>query len=271
MSRLPKAAGGPTIRSSGGSDSFKLEFETAGERQEIVRLTELILGQLDALGLDERSRSFIEVGRGEKKNYAQRLSTNIAQKVADALRPRFRSILPTADGLRQESRSMGAGGLKKLDVNYSTTEMGLGLGISIKTINFRDEKTRRYTKNVKRVDGELRAEAQDYHRRQPFAVLAALVFMPVDATIDGSNDRSSLWHAWEVFSARAKRAGPDDEQGRFERLWIGLYETDPSRIGEVNFIRAETPPPAHGRPSSTETFGEVLAEIIATFEGRNRK
>ena len=52
---------------------------------------------------------------------------------------------------------MGAGGLKKLDVNHSTPEIGLGLGVSIKTINFLDIKTRRYTKNIKRVDGELRA------------------------------------------------------------------------------------------------------------------
>lgn len=271
MRTTRKAEQVPTSRSSGRSDSFQLEFEAAGDRHEIVRLTELILGQLEALGLDQRSRSFVEVGRAEKKNYAQRLSTSIAQKVADALRHRFKTVLPTATGERQESRSMGAGGLKKLDVNYSTAEMGLGLGVSIKTINFKDEKTRRYTKNVKRVDGELRAEAQDYHRRQPYAVLIALIFMPVDACIDGSADKSSLWHAWEVFSARAKRKSPEDEHGRFERLWIGLYETDPGRIGEVHFIRAENPPPLHGAPIQTESFSEVLAEIITAFQTRNHK
>lgn len=84
-------------------------------------------------------------------------------------------------GFGQESRARTGKGLKKLDVNYSTIELGLGLGLSIKTINFRDAKTKRYTKNYTRVDNELRAEAADYHERQPYSVLCAVIFLPFDA------------------------------------------------------------------------------------------
>ena len=53
--------------------------------------------------------------------------------------------------------------------------------MSIKTINFRDATTKRYTKNYTRADGELRAEASDYHERQPYAVMVAVIFLPIDA------------------------------------------------------------------------------------------
>jgi hypothetical protein len=102
-----------------------------------------------------------------KKNYAEALSRALAQRFADALRVTFPSILPRPDGSGQESRARTGKGLKKLDVNYSTVELGLGLGVSIKTINFRDAKTKRYTKNYTRADNELRAESADYHQRQP--------------------------------------------------------------------------------------------------------
>src|SRR5262245_27500507 len=81
-------------------------------------------------------------------------------------------------GRAQNRGARTAKGFKKLDVNYSTPELGLALGVSIKTINYRDPETKRYTKNYSRVDNELRAEAMDYHQRQPFAVLVGLLFLP---------------------------------------------------------------------------------------------
>jgi hypothetical protein len=72
--------------------------------------------------------------RGEKKNYAERLSRQLAQLLADRLRPWFAGIFPDETGRGQESPARTAKGFKKLDVNYSTTELGLGLGVSIKTV-----------------------------------------------------------------------------------------------------------------------------------------
>jgi hypothetical protein len=128
------------------------------------------------------NRDLVALGSAtDKKNYAEAFSRALAQRFADALRGSFEGILPDVKGVGQESRARTGKGLKKLDVNYSTVELGLGLGVSIKTINFRDLKTGRYTKNYTRVDNELRAEAADYHERQPYSVLCAVFFLPSDA------------------------------------------------------------------------------------------
>lgn len=127
-------------------NSISEELRFAGDREEIIRTVALIDETIRSLDIPREYLDSIEIGRGIKKNFAQRLSTALAQKIADAYRPRFRTILPDAEGRRHESRTMGAGGLKKLDVNYSTPEIGLGLGVSVKTINFMDAKTRRFTK-----------------------------------------------------------------------------------------------------------------------------
>jgi hypothetical protein len=76
--------------------------------------------------------------------------------------------------------------MKKLDVNYSTPQLGLALGVSLESINCRDASTERYTKNYSRNDNELRAEATDYHQRQPYAVLAGVLFLPFDSCDDGN-------------------------------------------------------------------------------------
>ncbi len=208
----------------------------------------------------------VELGRAAKKNYAQRLSSAIAQKVADSLRPRFKGILPDASGKGQESKSAGAAGLKKLDVNYSNPTIGLGLAVSIKTTNFSDEKTGRFTKNVKRVDGELRAEAQDCHTRQPFAVLVALWFFPAEAAVDGSGDGpSSLVHAAETLAKRSGRPSREGEHSRFEVAFIGVYRED----GSIDFFAASEQFPNAGLPARKLTFSEVLACIEQTFSERN--
>ena len=95
--------------------------------------------------------------REQKHGYAVALSRALALRFANGLRQQFPGILPTPTGAGQESNARTAKGVKKLDVNYSTIELGLGLGVSIKTINFRDAGTKRYTKNYTRADGELRA------------------------------------------------------------------------------------------------------------------
>jgi hypothetical protein len=172
-------------------DSIASELKHAGDRALIISLVAKVESFVETLDIPVEYRKYIEFGRAVKHSYAHKLSMALAQKFADKLRPSFRGILPDETGAKHESRSGSASGLKKLDVNYSNPQIGLGLGVSVKTLNFRDEKTKRFTKNIKRLDGELRAEAQDYHTRQPYAVLTALVFMPEESAYD-SKSRSSL-------------------------------------------------------------------------------
>lgn len=206
--------------------------------------------------------------REDKKNYAERLSRVLAQHFADELRPDFPGILPDPQGRGQESRARSAKGFKKLDVNYSTPDLGLGLGVSIKTINFPDPKTRRYTKNFTRVDNELRAEAMDYHVRQPYSVLVAVVFLPGDSCDDGSASASSSFGgAVQQFRARAGREEATDPAELLEGIFIGLY--DPS--GRVAFFDVTNRPPRTGRPTPNKllTFERLIGRIRDLYDARN--
>jgi hypothetical protein len=206
----------------------------------------------------------------KKKNYAEILSRELAQTFADLLRPTFNGILPDPLGKGQESRARTSKGFKKLDVNYSTVELGLGLGVSIKTINFRDATTRRYTKNYTRADGELRAEASDYHERQPYAVMVAVVFLPADACDDAlRNGVSSFGAAVQIFRPRAGRASPKDASMLFERVFIGLYDVVDELFGRVAFFDVTQAPPKSGRPRDLISFQQLISEIVATYDARN--
>src|SRR5260221_9098611 len=72
--------------------------------------------------------------RDEKKNYAELLSRLLATKLANGFRPYFAGIMPDEKGQKQESKARTSKGYKKLDINYSTTQLGLGLGVSVKTV-----------------------------------------------------------------------------------------------------------------------------------------
>jgi hypothetical protein len=216
-------------------------------------------------------RPSIEANRIEKKNYAERLSRQLAQVFADELRPYFDGILPNESGQGQESKVRISKGFKKLDVNYSTIQLGLALGVSIKTINFPDRSSKRFTKNYSRNENELRAEATDYHKRQPWAVLIALIFLPVSSCIDATarieGGASSFGSAVRFFRNIARRKQVDEDADRFEAVYIGLY--DPT--GEVRFFNVETPPPKRRQPTQSETIdlAELIAEIRGVYDGRN--
>lgn len=205
-----------------------------------------------------------------KKNYAERFSRELAQYFADALRSALPGILPDPDGRGHESLARASKKPKKLDVNYSNPEIGLGLGISIKTLNFRDQKTQRYTKNYTRVDNEWRAEASDYHERQPYAVMIGVLFLPEDATEDGKQSPSSFGQAINVFRHRADRRFPADRSELFERIFIGLYANDEQRLGEVGFFDVMHDPPRHGPPTKLLSFEELVATIITIYDTRNK-
>jgi len=208
--------------------------------------------------------------RADKKNYAERFSRAIATLVANALRSsKFVGVTPDADGRRQEAPARTSKGFKKLDVNYSTTELGLGLGVSIKTINFADAGSSRFTKNYTARDNELRAEATDYHQRQPYAVLVAVVFLPIEACRDGVRDVSSFAQAIRLFRHRGGREDARDEPDRFERVFVALYEHEGDRYGEVVFFDVMDKPPKQGPPAAGLSFEQFVASVVETYDARN--
>lgn len=209
--------------------------------------------------------------QADKKNYAERLSRSITQAIANGLRSDFPEVLPDQEGSRHESRARTAKGFKRLDVNYSVPELGLALGVSVKTINYRDASSENYKKNYSRVDAELRAEAKDYHDRQPFAVMIAVVLIPADACGDGSvRSPSSFGAAVKYFRSRAGRRGPRDEAELFERVYIGFYEHSGDRCGDCEFFDVSNAPPRNGPPKANRlSFEEFLAAIAFEYDARN--
>jgi len=55
----------------------------------------------------------------------------------------------------------------------------------------------------------------------------------------------------------------------FERVFIGLYETDEAHFGEVGFFDVADAPPKRGRPPKLLKFDELIRAIVATYDERN--
>ena len=259
MSREPR----PTPAQLG--NTIAQELRIAGNRRGILEL-------------GHRYRAFMAENFPEgdprklKHGYAFKLSTSLARTVADSLRADFPGVLPGIDGRGGESAAPVHSGFKRLDVNYSTQQLGLALGVSIKTLNFPDEGSGRFTKNATRIDNELRAEAQDYHHRQPYCVLAALIFVP-EATVrdHGSRGRTSFRHIYETLSKRAGRqdhAGPHD---RFELVYLITYEDDENSpsFGRMRLTEVRAPTDATDEPADATTFDDLIRAIGTTFQTRN--
>lgn len=203
----------------------------------------------------------------EKRTYSSRFADKMAILVANGLRDRFPGVLPTEDGRGVESPAQSVRGPKKLDVNYSTPQLGLGFGISLKAVHFREKEKRGYIHNMKRNDEELRSEASGYHQRQPYAVMVAAVFLPDDACEDASLRHSSSFGAWvKYLRPLAQRGDPRDDIDRYERVFIGLYSLDGLSL---QFFDVAAAPPRAGRPNNLLSYTEFLDEIEKTFLRRN--
>jgi hypothetical protein len=224
-------------------------------------------------------RPEVSASSAVKKNYAERFSRAVATCIANGLRAEFPGITPDEDGRHQETPARTAKGFKKLDVNFSTHELGLALGVSVKSINFPDwsaakKKIGRFTKNYSRNDNELRAEAMDYHQRQPYSALVGVLFLPAasyhDAGKAGKSEEkgvSSFGAVVKFFRNRAGRRSPKNEIDLFERFFIAVYE----ETGETCFFDVMSPPPRN-RPLRADeclSFEQFIQGIIKTYNDRN--
>lgn len=200
--------------------------------------------------------------RAAKKNYAEKFSRQLALLFATHLATRYPAarVTPNSDGTGQEFKIGGDIDAKRTDVAVWDDRAGLVLGISIKTITARDAATQRYTKNVLRNDMELRDEADKLHRRQPYAYLAAIIFLPLDSTWDGRGQDASSSFAHAVFSFRKRsgRATADSSHfDHFEKIFIGLFEDG----GAVYFFDVNEAPRRNQPPAGLLTLTALLDRI----------
>lgn len=219
----------------------------------------VIADVLEAAG-DRPDRS-AEVGA--KNQYAVRFADSMAEHLARDLEPQFPNIEATT------KRNAGAvRGSKQLDVNFSTPQLGLALGISLKSVHLRDVAgAERYTHNMKRNEEELRIEATGYHKRQPYAVMVGVLFLPFDSCDDGKKDNPSSFGSWvRHLRPYTGRDEPNDEPDKFERIYICLYDPDAK---DMQFFNVGWNPPKNGRPANLRTYSEFLDDIYLLYLERN--
>jgi hypothetical protein len=230
----------------------------------------------------------VSADREDKHGYAMALSRRLAVFMARALRPTFANVLPTEDDVGHESLTGSAEGTKRLDVKVWDETLGLLLLVSLKTYSFRDwssksKKAGRYTKNIQRNGKELKDEADVIHRRQPYAVIVAIMFLPDTACLDGNPASSSEVQGPSSFASIVRRLrvrtgraiNPDEKRfDRYdltERLYIGLYRYEEPGRGALRFFDVMRDPPRNGLPaeSATVSLDQLLSEIKALVDERN--
>jgi hypothetical protein len=229
----------------------------------VARIDDLLSKAISGLGPKPSDSSTQNL----KRRYNERLSACVALAVAEELRLRgLKEARPASpgelDSSGAERRMAGGLGAKKVDITWATDEAGLLLAISIKSINFRDSKTKNFQKNLVNRRGDMLMEAVTLHRRFPYAVLGAFFFFDKDADSDDTARRKSTFvnaHArLRLFTGRNDPAGRDEQ---FERFYIMLLDasstTKPIRSYEV------------GKPRTPIPLSKILDELLTIAAERN--
>lgn len=182
--------------------------------------------------------------QANKRNWNQKLSNAFALAIAEELRSRgMKEARPSGPGelglSGAERRLAGGIGAKKVDVSWATEESGLLFAASVKTIMFRDGKTSNFQKNLVNRRGDLLVEAVTLHRRFPYSVLAAFLFIDHLAEADGTNRRKSTFeNAFPRLRLFTRRPDPSAREEQFERFYLLLVDSNPFkpviRAYEVN-------------------------------------
>ncbi len=203
----------------------------------------------------------------EKKAYSEKISNVVALAIAEQLRERGLSDARPAppsesDKSGAERRMAGGIGAKKVDVTWATEEAGLLLGVSIKTINFRDNRTRNFQKNLTNRRGDMLFEAVTLHRRFPYAVLGGLFFLDHGAASDGTERRRSTFlnaHTrLQLFTGRDDPGGRDEQ---YERLYIVLLDASSKHANFGTYLV--------GEPEKEVAMNDAIDELLKVAAIRN--
>lgn len=205
--------------------------------------------------------------QADKKRYSEMVSQVIALTLAEELRERgLTEARPSSaaelGSTGSERRMAGGLGAKKVDVTWATEESGLLLAISVKTINFRDSKTKNFQKNLINRRGDMLMEAVTLHRRFPYAVLAALFFLDVGAASDGTDKRRSTFlnaHCrLQLFTGRNDPAGREEQ---FERFYLLLLDVSPKSATVTAY--------SVGDPDNPVQLSKIIDDLLRIVSQRN--
>jgi hypothetical protein len=240
-------------------DYADLETPRAAIEAEATRIAEAGLTKA------ERKRER-EPLRDMRKRWSERFANASATMIADEIRrhrvvgPRFR-VAPLPDGSGQETfLPLGYRSGKRIDVVVAGELVGLQLGASLKGLNFRDDESGNFDKNLTGRLYELADEMTTVHRHLPHAFLAGVFFMPVDGCFD--KGQSSFAHAvLELRRRSARDPVSSAHNARCDFAAVGLYSAGGgSEIaqqierGAVRFFPVGHAPPRHGLPKVENTL-----------------
>ncbi len=199
--------------------------------------------------------------RVDKKNYAERLSNEVARYLAGQFRKRgLTGCQPDEEGGR-ERQFAGGIGAKKVDVSFATIEDGLVLAVSVKSISFRDQGRHNFQKNLTNRRGDLLSEATTLHQRFPYAVVGGLFLFDQGAAEDGTTNRISTFvTAHEYFTAFDNRSTQANAVQKFEVLGIALFE--PFEPYTVRYFDA-------GNPDETKSLELFFCRLLERVAERN--
>lgn len=203
-----------------------------------------------------------------KKAYSEKISAAVALALAADLRARgLKECHPVGPGelggdTGAERRMAGGIGAKKVDITWATEPSGLLLGISVKTINFKDGKTGNFQKNLINRRGDMLMEAVTLHRRFPYAVLCGLFFLDKDAAKDNTPRRRSTFlnaHArLQLFTNRDDPAGREEQ---FERFYLLLLDASPKAV-KIAAYRV-------GEPTKAVPLDDLVNDLLQFVAKRN--
>jgi len=156
----------------------------------------------------------------------------------------------------------GGIGAKKVDVTWATEESGLLLGISIKSINFRDSRTGNFQKNLTNRRGDMLFEGVTLHRRFPYAVLGGLFFLDAGAEHDATTRRRSTLvnthNRLRLFTGRDDPAGRDEQ---YEHLYVVLLDASSQHANFRIFCV--------GEPQNEVPLERVMEDLLKATAIRN--
>lgn len=229
----------------------------------MARVDDLLLTALKTLPVKPSDAA----NQAEKRRYSEKMSAVIALALGFELRQRgMKEARPAGPGelgpSGAERRLAGGIGAKKVDVTWATEESGLVLGISVKTISFRDMSTHNFQKNLTNRRGDMLIEAVTLHRRFPYAVLMGMLFLDKEARNDGTGKRKSTFDnafpRLRLFTGRSDPSGRDEQ---LERFYLLLVDANPFAPNLECFHVDD--------PTTTVPLEDVFKDIVRLVAERN--
>jgi hypothetical protein len=214
--------------------------------------------------------------QNDKKNWSARFANGCAIAIAQEFRQheelKGKTVKPLshADGV-EPLTPLGAGSEKKIDVTIADAVLGLELGVSLKGMNFIDNKGRNYDKNLTGRAYEMGDELRVVHEHLPHAFMVGIFFLPIAACSDKKSERSASAFANTVVTLRSRTGRLDPalaaHASRCDAAYVALYahtEEGGFHKGIVRFFNVRSKPPKRGRPriETTLSLAQMVDQVV---------